>query len=157
MLCTHLLRQKMKPKGVTLWQVFPELYLPVMEENNIRVLRPWRPYLPLPSTFAYQRCVARLNAYLTGLIRRRWAARQAGDVSGTPDTLDRVLQAIEVSRKSTHRICWKESGLAGGACDQAFRRAGLSASGHWVKGWNCRQKDVLETERPGRRGLRPSL
>lgn len=77
-------------------QVFPQLYLPVMEEGNKRVLRPHRKYLPTPSWFSFKLRMARLNAFLTGLIRERWAARQTGDAAPRGDILDRILQAIEV-------------------------------------------------------------
>lgn len=56
-------------------RVFPQLYLPVMEEANTRVLRPYRKYLPTPSWFAFRARMAALNGYLVGLIRERWRAR----------------------------------------------------------------------------------
>lgn len=37
--------------------VFPALYLPIVEEANRRTWYPFRAWLPLPSTFAYNRCV----------------------------------------------------------------------------------------------------
>lgn len=78
-------------------RVFPQLYLPVMEEANQRVLRPHRKYLPTPSWFAFRSNVAALNAYLVGLIRSRWQARMAGKVPQGGDILDRILAAIEAS------------------------------------------------------------
>lgn len=56
-------------------RVFPQLYLPVMEEANARVLRPHRKYVPTPSWFAFRARMAALNGYLVGLIRDRWRAR----------------------------------------------------------------------------------
>jgi hypothetical protein len=37
-------------------QVFPQLYLPVMEESNARVLRPHRKYLPTPRCEGHFMC-----------------------------------------------------------------------------------------------------
>jgi hypothetical protein len=50
-------------------QVFPSLYLPVMEEANLRVLRPYRQYLPTPDWFTFRSCMGKLNAYLINLFR----------------------------------------------------------------------------------------
>jgi len=61
-------------------RVFPQLYLPVMEEANARVLRPYRKYLPIPAWWAFRSRMAALNGYLVGLIRDRWRARlERGD------------------------------------------------------------------------------
>ena len=38
-------------------QVFPQLYLPLMTEGNLRTLRPWRMYIPTPSWFRH-RCAS---------------------------------------------------------------------------------------------------
>ena len=38
-------------------QVFPQLYLPLMTEGNLRTLRPWRMYIPTPSWFRH-RCIS---------------------------------------------------------------------------------------------------
>jgi len=80
-------------------QVFPDLYLPVMEEGNKRVLRPHRKYLPTPAWFAFKYKMAKLNSFLVNLIRERWSQRQAGEVPGRGDILDRILQAIQVNSK----------------------------------------------------------
>lgn len=77
-------------------QVFPQLYLPVMEEGNKRVLRPYRKYLPTPSWFSFKHKMRLLNSFLINLIRSRWQARQAGKVPERGDILDRILAAIEV-------------------------------------------------------------
>ncbi|KAK9816800.1 hypothetical protein WJX72_005241 [[Myrmecia] bisecta] len=76
-------------------RVFPDLYLPVMTESNIRALRPWRKYLPLPSWFQYRSRVGRLNAYIIGLLRARWQDRLDGHISKQPDVLDRLMASIE--------------------------------------------------------------
>ncbi|GFH17720.1 uncharacterized protein HaLaN_14410, partial [Haematococcus lacustris] len=46
-------------------RVFPQLYLPVMEEANRRVLRPYRMYLPmLPEFWRFRWRMAELNNFL---------------------------------------------------------------------------------------------
>ena len=76
--------------------VFPELYLPVMEEANLRALRPWRALVPGPGGAAYKKGIARLDAYITSLLRARWASRGKGSTSPPhDDILERMLAAIE--------------------------------------------------------------
>ncbi|KAI8467698.1 MAG: cytochrome P450 [Monoraphidium minutum] len=77
-------------------RVFPQLYLPVMEEANRRVLLPHRKYLPTAEWFRFRRNMKALNAYLVGLIRGRWQARLAGERPAR-DILDRILAALEAS------------------------------------------------------------
>lgn len=48
------------------------------------------------SWFQYRQRVSQLNAFLIDLMRRRWAARQAGNVRAGGDILDRILAALEV-------------------------------------------------------------
>jgi hypothetical protein len=51
-------------------QVFPELYLPVMEEANRRVLMPIRMYLPLlPAWWKFRSRMSKLNTYLINYVR----------------------------------------------------------------------------------------
>jgi hypothetical protein len=52
--------------------------------------------LPVRSWFLYRRRVSQLNAFLVGLMRQRWAARQAGKAPARGDILDRILAALEV-------------------------------------------------------------
>eukprot|EP00198_Chlamydomonas_reinhardtii_P012870 XP_001702207.1 cytochrome P450 [Chlamydomonas reinhardtii] len=89
-------------------RVFPQLYLPVMNEANRRVLRPYRMYLPTPEWFRFSSRMGQLNGFLIDLFRRRWQARQAaaaaaqgeGSSSSKPkpaDILDRIMEAIEES------------------------------------------------------------
>jgi len=49
------------------------------------------------SWFQYRQRVSQLNAFLIDLMRRRWAARQAGQGPARGDILDRILAALEVS------------------------------------------------------------
>jgi hypothetical protein len=76
-------------------QVFPQLYLPVMAESNLRAVRPWRAWLPTPGAAAHLRRLARLNAYIRRILRARWAARCTGAAAAKPDILDRLLASIE--------------------------------------------------------------
>jgi len=58
--CTH----------ATAPQVFPALYLPVMEEANSRVLRPYRMYLPLlPEWWRFRSRMAALDSFLKNYFR----------------------------------------------------------------------------------------
>jgi hypothetical protein len=117
--------------------VFPQLYLPVMEEANVRVLRPHRKYLPTPSWFRFRRNMAALNAYLVGVIRARWAERLAGRAPEGGDILDRILAAIEVrgARRRRRRLL-------------VFR-----GKRHTGAAWGCRGWLVLGRS-PGRRVCR---
>lgn len=80
-------------------KVFPQLYLPVMEESNRRVLEPWRYLYPL-TVWRYNANVRALNGYIARIIRARRAERAAEAAGGAPaprerDILDRILQAVE--------------------------------------------------------------
>ncbi|EFN52051.1 hypothetical protein CHLNCDRAFT_139264 [Chlorella variabilis] len=79
-------------------RVFPQLYLPVMEESNRRVLEPWRQLYPL-TAYQYNQRVSQLNKYIISIIRARRAAHAAnsGKPPAKPDILDRVLAAAEES------------------------------------------------------------
>lgn len=82
-------------------QVFPQLYLPVMEESNRRVLQPWREWLPTPALFLYNSRMRHLNSYILGLLRKRWAEHKAGAGPAKPDVLERILAAVQVSCHKT--------------------------------------------------------
>jgi hypothetical protein len=56
------------------------------------------------SWFMYRRRVSQLNAFLIDLMRRRWAARQAGNAPARGDILDRILLALEVRLKVIHGL-----------------------------------------------------
>jgi cytochrome P450 len=51
-------------------RVFPHLYLPIVDEANLRVWYPWRTYLP---NRTFDRAVHDLNQYIVELIRARKA------------------------------------------------------------------------------------
>lgn len=79
-------------------QVFPQLYLPVMAEANLRAIRPWRQYLPTPSFFAFLWRMHQLNSYIRALLRNRWNTRHERAKAAKRDILDRLITAIEVRR-----------------------------------------------------------
>lgn len=90
-------------------QVFPQLYLPVMAESNLRAVRPWREWLPTPSAWRHSRCLAALNEYITRILRERWRARAKGAASAKPDILDRLLASTEA--RSAAAGCLSQGGL----------------------------------------------
>lgn len=77
-------------------RVFPDLYLPVMEESNRRVLAPWRYLYPL-TAMRYNSKVRQLNNYIINIIRQRRKNRVSGQIDKTQkgDILDRILQAVD--------------------------------------------------------------
>ncbi|EDQ87567.1 uncharacterized protein MONBRDRAFT_33214 [Monosiga brevicollis MX1] len=75
-------------------RVFPDLYLPIMEEANRRVWEPYRAYIPTPGWFHYNRTLHELNNYLCNLIRKRWADRQAAVAAGTNEDDKDILEVI---------------------------------------------------------------
>lgn len=76
-------------------RVFPELYLPVMEENNIRTMRRWRMYFPSPDWFRHRSKVKQLDNYIIQLLRTRWRKRKGGPKAEKGDILDRIMGALE--------------------------------------------------------------
>ena len=80
-------------------RVFPELYLPVMEEANLRALRPWRALVPNEASRKYARGIKALDAYIRALLRERWAERKAQSSKvkeAKDDILETMLAAIEL-------------------------------------------------------------
>ena len=80
-------------------ETFASMYLPIVEEGNLRTWHPQRAYLPTPAYFKHQKDVKRLNDYVVSLITTRWALREReaqGDVptGRTQDVLDKILSAI---------------------------------------------------------------
>jgi hypothetical protein len=49
-----------------------------MEEANVRVLHPYRKYIPSKAWFQFNDRMAKLNTFLVDFFRARWADRQAG-------------------------------------------------------------------------------
>eukprot|EP00123_Amoebidium_parasiticum_P010284 comp20006_c0_seq1/m.24492 comp20006_c0_seq1/g.24492 ORF comp20006_c0_seq1/g.24492 comp20006_c0_seq1/m.24492 type:complete len:527 (-) comp20006_c0_seq1:146-1726(-) len=84
-------------------QVFPDLYLPIVTEANLRVWHPWRKFMPTPTQFHYRRTVKELNKFMVDQIEGRWKTRQERIVKGlephegTTDILDQTLAVIDPS------------------------------------------------------------
>eukprot|EP00055_Hartaetosiga_balthica_P014591 m.80731 g.80731 ORF g.80731 m.80731 type:complete len:553 (+) comp8633_c0_seq1:75-1733(+) len=87
-------------------RVFPDLYLPIVEEANKRVWAPWRNLMFwTKEQREYRKTVDRLNTYLCELIRSRWEERKNRTIQPNiedTDVLDRVLDDVDPST-------WSES------------------------------------------------
>lgn len=87
-------------------QHFAKMYLPIVEEGNLRTWHPERMYMPGSTWFKFRAAVKRLNDYVTGLIERRWALRLeegskgAGAVMRRQDVLDKILSVVNVAEWS---------------------------------------------------------
>ena len=76
-------------------EVFPSLYLPVMEESNRRVLAPWRYLYPIQA-YQYSSRVKKLDTFIKGIIRQRRAERKReGDAYVQKDMLDKILDSVD--------------------------------------------------------------
>lgn len=76
-------------------EVFPSLYLPVMEESNKRVLAPWRYLYPL-ETFKYNSRVHKLDTFIKTIIRKRREERKSlGEGYQKKDVLDKILDSVD--------------------------------------------------------------
>lgn len=78
---------------------FAKMYLPIVEEGNLRTWHPEREYLLTPAWFQFQSNVKKLDDYVTGLIVARWKLRREEAASGKAttrklDVLDKILSAI---------------------------------------------------------------
>eukprot|EP00049_Salpingoeca_infusionum_P000259 m.38465 g.38465 ORF g.38465 m.38465 type:complete len:530 (+) comp10204_c0_seq2:165-1754(+) len=80
-------------------EVFPNLYLPLVEEANQRIFQFWRPFcFWTKAQRVHRRTVKALNKYLCDLIRRRWNARQEALKAGkqtADDILEHILSDID--------------------------------------------------------------
>lgn len=79
---------------------FAEMYLPIVEESNLRVWYPYRSYLFMTPAFWKQIFYTRrLNNYVSKLIRQRWQLRrkeaEVGSMDREEDILDLVLKVCE--------------------------------------------------------------
>ena len=94
---------------------FAKMYLPIVEEGNLRTWHPERMYLPfLPSYIKHERNVNKLNNYVVSLINQRWKLKQNEKISiqkgemkelNRPyDVLDKVLDAIPESEWNIDHI-----------------------------------------------------
>jgi cytochrome P450 len=81
-------------------RTFAHMYLPIVEEGNLRTWDPSRQFLPTPAWFSFRTAVQTLNNYVTGIIVKRWNLRQAEAKSGKAherehDVLDTILGAVD--------------------------------------------------------------
>jgi len=95
-------------------ETFAKMYLPIMEESNMRVWNPTRMYnVFLPAWWKHRSDVQSLNDYFTIIINRRWKLRQqervqdannnnsssssssSSNAKRKQDVLDKVLEAIK--------------------------------------------------------------
>jgi cytochrome P450 len=67
----------------------PDLYLPIVEEANLRTWNPVRAYLPTAKNRQIDRCIAELDRFVTDIIVRR---KRDGNPTGKRDILDRMMQ-----------------------------------------------------------------
>ena len=74
-------------------ETLAHMYLPIVEEGNLRTWQPQRMYLPTPSWFKFRRDVKVLNDYLTSIISERIQLRKSL-TSRKEDLLDFILDNI---------------------------------------------------------------
>ena len=55
---------------------FAHMYLPIVEEGNLRTWNPERGYMPGPAMWSYNLAIKRLNDYVTSIVVNRWKLRQ---------------------------------------------------------------------------------
>ena len=89
-------------------ELFPSLYLPIMDECNARSLSPWRTYLPTPEWFAHRKRVRQLDAAIIKIVRDRWDKKRSGQ-NVPDDILERVLdQELNEKRSEVERqLCYE--------------------------------------------------
>jgi cytochrome P450 len=69
-------------------EVFPKLYLPLVEEANLRAFLPFLRFRPTPGNLKFQRALDQLDKFLTELIERR---HREGNKLERKDILDRIM------------------------------------------------------------------
>lgn len=73
-------------------ETFAKMYLPIVQEGNLRTWAPHRMYLPSWSWFKFRNDVAKLNNYVTKIIVDRWGElRRNGECDKPRDVLDKIL------------------------------------------------------------------
>ena len=63
-------------------ETFARMYLPIVEEGNLRTWHPERMYIPGPAMYKFNMDVKRLNDYVTSLIVKRWDLKQVEKKEG---------------------------------------------------------------------------
>lgn len=74
-------------------ETLAHMYLPIVEEGNLRTWQPQRMYLPSPSWFKFRKDVKVLNDYLTSIISERIQLRKS-PTARKEDLLDFILDNI---------------------------------------------------------------
>lgn len=78
---------------------FATMYLPIVEEGNLRTWHPERMFLPIPAWFKFRSDVDKLNKYVEGLIDNRRMLRSLESSRGAngrkQDVLDKMLSSVE--------------------------------------------------------------
>ena len=91
-------------------ELFPSLYLPIMDECNARSLSPWRTYLPTPEWFAHKKRVRQLDAAIIKIVRDRWDKKRSG--GKVPDdilerVLDQEVNTGSLSAETERQLCYE--------------------------------------------------
>jgi len=75
-------------------KTFAKMYLPIVEEGNLRTWSPERMYILNPAWFAFRAAVHKLNSYVAKLIETRWEIRRSSQApKGKEDVLDKILSS----------------------------------------------------------------
>jgi cytochrome P450 len=82
----------------------PALYLPIVEEANVRAWFAIRAWLPLPATFHYNRCVRQLNTFVVDLIKRRIASKHV-DENARPRIAEIADGACHIAGRGGVCVC----------------------------------------------------
>lgn len=69
-------------------EVFPRLYIPIVEEANLRTWMPWRSFIPTRGSVEFRKASEELDRFVTELIVRR---KREGNRAGKKDILDRII------------------------------------------------------------------
>eukprot|EP00009_Paramoeba_aestuarina_P016882 CAMPEP_0201523318 /NCGR_PEP_ID=MMETSP0161_2-20130828/19416_1 /ASSEMBLY_ACC=CAM_ASM_000251 /TAXON_ID=180227 /ORGANISM="Neoparamoeba aestuarina, Strain SoJaBio B1-5/56/2" /LENGTH=537 /DNA_ID=CAMNT_0047922409 /DNA_START=28 /DNA_END=1641 /DNA_ORIENTATION=- len=82
-------------------KIFPDLYLPIVEESNRQTWWGFREYLPLPGVLKARSCLKELNKYVIEIIQKRAHERSLNNYEPTKgDILDRILDGCELSHSN---------------------------------------------------------
>ncbi len=84
-------------------ETFAHMYLPIVEEGNLRTWNPTRNNIFIPAFWSHLHAVKKLNDYVTGLIKKRWNLRKMEEAMASNnesstrkhDVLDKILAAIK--------------------------------------------------------------
>ena len=100
--------------------MFPDLYLPIVTEANLRIWHPWRWLMPTATQAHYRKTVTALNDYMCNLIRTRWEERQERIRAGKPE---RVCSPSSFQRYRQTGQCHAAAGSIGSSLSTRLRCA----------------------------------